>query len=703
MPRLADSALRILLLRLATVVIFIALIVQLALMQFVRGKDFQEQATFNRVRVVLTEGERGVIYDRDGRILARNTARYGVAIIPAALPDDPDYNISQKRRRLVYDDLRHVIDDALQAPPATALAEKPATAPAEKPAAVPPGAPALPPNLFVGIDQPPAPHLLTTDEIDALVSKRELGSAFQPVLVAENLPREAALRVEEQTYRLPGVELQLRSTRHYPAGIDAGHILGYMGPIPEETKQIYEEKGYGADAWVGWAGLEFTFEDVLRGRPGQRVIEVDVNGREKAVLGQEVPPIPGKNLILSLDLEIQQAMREALVAGSDPKRSESAVAIALDPRNGFVLAMASLPAYDNNIFADGITTAEYDSIAHVPGEPLLNHAISGIYPPGSTFKLVPAAAGLEEKIITPYTRLNDPGIIYLPNRNFPDDPNLAQPFVCWIYKLGGAHGDVNITEALGESCDVFFYKLGGGWYATNFEGLDVGSLAEYAGLFGFGEMSGIDLPGENAGLIPDSKWKRVTKGERWVTGDTYNMAIGQGDVLATPLQIAQMTAAVANGGSLYRPQLVAAVIDSDSRLVERKQPELIRQIPVSAKNLAIVREGMWMAVNWVHGTARNVALGDVTVAGKTGTAEFFDPDIPRDNKGNLPTHAWFTAFAPYEAPEIVVTVFVYNGGEGSAVAAPIANRILRTYFDIKARDAAAGSHSVLDRLETPTP
>jgi penicillin-binding protein 2 len=694
-PHRSDATVRLWLLRLATLLVFGILVGQLALMQFVRGASFQAEATFNRVREVLSEGERGVLYDRDGRILARNTARFGVAVVPAELPDDPDYTVSQARRHALYADLLQVIEESLAV-----------TAPltATLVGGAPAGSGPLPAAYFAGANLPAAPRPLSSDEIDAIVSQREAGSAFQPVLVADNLPREAALRIEEQRYRLPGVELQLRSTREYPFGADVSHLVGYMGPIPEETRGLYAEKGYPADSWVGWTGLEFSFEASLRGQSGRRVIEVDVNGRERATLGDEIPPRPGNNLILSLDMELQTAMRQALVAGVTPKRSEGAVAVALDPRDGFVLGMVSLPAYDNNIFADGITEQEYTGIAEARGRPLVNHAIAGIYPPGSTFKLVPAAGGLEDQVITARTLLSDPGIIYLPNRYAPDDPNLAQPFVCWIYKLGGAHGDITVREALGESCDVFFYKLGGGWPLTNFDGMGIDALAAYARQFGFGQPSGIDLPGENPGLIPDSKWKRVTKGERWVTGDTYNMAIGQGDVLATPLQVGLMTMAVANGGALYRPQLVAAVTDAEGRLVQRSQPELIRQVPVSAKHLAVVREGMWMTVNASFGTAPNAALADVTVAGKTGTAEFFDPRIPRDGKGNLPTHAWFTAFAPYEAPEIVVTVFVYNGGEGSATAVPIARAILRTYFDLQKRDAETGSHSILDQLEeTPTP
>ncbi|MCO6450608.1 MAG: penicillin-binding protein 2 [Caldilineales bacterium] len=691
MPKPSNSTTRLAVLRIVTTIIFVILLGKLAQLQFVRGQNYQERATFNRVRIVRPAGERGVIYDRDGRMLARNKASFNVIMVPADLPDDPDYAKSQQKRHVVYEDVHELVETALSAyEDAQPVAEA-------EPTATPKPSP-----YVAGISQPPEPTLLSVEEMDELVLQREAGSAFQPIIVAANLPREVAMRIDEERYRLPGVGVTLTAERDYPSGSTTADLIGYMGPIPEEANQSYIDEGYAGDAWVGWTGLESSFEDVLRGIPGRRVIEVDVNGRERALLGEELPPEPGKNLILSIDLELQESMRKALEAGINPKTSASAVAIALDPRTGFVLGMVSFPTFDNNIFADGITEEEYDAILNARGDPLLNHAVSGIYPPGSTFKLVPASAGLEENVIAPDTLLNAPGIIYLPNRNFPDDPRLAQPFVCWIYKQGGYHGDLNVTQALAESCDIFFYKLGGGWYATEFEGLGQPALTEYSEMFGFGEVTGIDLPAEHQGLIPDAKWKRITKGERWVTGDTYNMSIGQGDVLATPLQVTQMTAAVANDGYLYRPQLVAGITDSASHLVESKQPELIRQLDISPRNLAITREGMWMAVNWEHGTAKIAALPDVQVAGKTGTAEFYDPELGRDGRGNLPTHAWFTAFAPYEDPEIVVTVFVYNGGEGSVVAAPIVRNILRTYFDIKARDAEAGSHSLLDQLQGNT-
>ena len=686
--RRATTSYRLWILRSITLIIFAILVGQLARLQFWQGVNFQQEAVVNRIRVIREKAPRGVIYDRDGRILARNTAAYAITLVPAELPDDPDYDISQAKRRAVYQAIYDIISAKLP-PPAT-----PEPLPTPDPDEI---------HLVLDTTQPPQPTLLTVDEMDELVALRELGSSFQPIIVAQNLPREIALQIEEESFRLPGVHMQLMSRREYPSGLYTSHIIGYMGPIPEEEEKAYAEKGYAPDAWVGWSDLEYQYEDALHGKPGLRVIEVDVKGREKNLIQEATQPEPGKNLILSLDMELQKIMMDALLRGINPKRSNSAAAVAVDPRTGYVLGMVSLPTYDNAIFADGITPDEYRVLADSPGYPMLDHAISGIYPPGSTFKLVTAAAGLEEKVITRRTVLNAPGIIYLPNRNFPDNPDLAQSFVCWIHKNGGEHGDITVTAALAESCDIFFYKVGGGFPPTDFEGLGVESLAEYARLFGYGERSGIDLPGENTGLVPDPTWKRKAKGERWVTGDTYNMAIGQGDVLATPLQVTMMTAAVANNGTLYQPQVVVASTDAENHLETFNRPIVRREIPVKSKYLDIVREGMWMVVNWEYGTAKDVTVPGVEIAGKTGTAEFFDPQLGRDLSGNLPSHAWFTAFAPYDDPEIAITVFVYNGGEGSQVAAPIAQEILQGYFAIKARDEAAGNQSLLDQLEAIAP
>jgi penicillin-binding protein 2 len=348
---------------------------------------------------------------------------------------------------------------------------------------------------------------------------------------------------------------------------------------------------------------------------------------------------------------------------------QQGIAIAMNPQTGEILGMVSLPSYDNNAFSGGISVETLQQLQEDPNRPLVNHAISGMFPPGSTFKIVVAAAGLEEDVISTTSRFFCGGILWLPNRYYPEDPSLAQPFYCWIYHdYHGQHGSVSLHTALAQSCDIFFYQLGGG-YRDQFVGLGEERLGYYSELFGFGSQSGIDLPGEATGLVPTVKWKRVNYSESWVTGDTYNMSIGQGFVLATPLQVLNAAAAVANGGTLYRPQLVREVIDSQGQVLQAFAPDVIRQIPVSATNLESVRE-----------------VPGIPIAGKTGTAEYFidrnKDGIPdRDREGNLPTHAWFVGFGPYENPEIAVLAFVFGGGEGSATTVPIVNEILSYYFE----------------------
>jgi len=306
---------------------------------------------------------------------------------------------------------------------------------------------------------------------------------------------------------------------------------------------------------------------------------------------------------------------------------------------------------------------------------LVNHAISGQYPPGSVFKIVPAAAALEEGVVNRRTALTCQGTLWLPNKYFPDDPELAQQFYCWIHKYDRGHGPLNIIQAIAHSCDIFFYQIAGG--LEEFQGLGLERLSEYARSFGLGQPTGIDLTGEATGLVPTKKWKRLNYAEGWATGDTYNVAIGQGFILVTPLQLLNATSAAANGGTLYRPQIVYQVTDADGQVIRPFAPEVLGQIPVSEENLALVCEGLRAAVEW--GTGWGANLEGIEVAGKTGTAEY---PGPRDEEGHLPTHAWFTAFAPAEEPEIALLVFVAGGGDGAATAVPIAVDILRYYFDM---------------------
>jgi penicillin-binding protein 2 len=326
----------------------------------------------------------------------------------------------------------------------------------------------------------------------------------------------------------------------------------------------------------------------------------------------------------------------------------------MNPNNGQIITLISLPAYDNNLFAQGISQVNYDKFLNNKNNPLFNRAISGEIPSGSTIKPVIAAAALQEGIITENTSFLSNGGLSIGQWFFPD------------WKFGG-HGTTNVRKALAESVNTFFYYIGGGY--KDFNGLGLDNLVKYMHLFGLGEETGIDLPGESSGFVPTKEWKEETKDETWYIGDTYHISIGQGDILTTPLQVANFTAVVANGGILYKPMVVSALLDEHNNLVRNIEPVIIRQNFVDAYNLQVVREGMRQAVT--SGSARSLSVLPVTSAGKTGTAQW------SSRKAN---HAWFTGFAPYENPEIVITVLVEEGDEGSTMAAPIAKEIMQWYF-----------------------
>lgn len=625
------------------VLAFVVLAYNLYQIQVVQGKQYKQAAEENRIRLLRTDAARGIMYDRNGAALVRNEPQFNVSIVPADMPSEEQEDILKKLSVLIDAPLATSIEadttDALGA-----LASDVS-------------------RTFVAPTRRPG--------LRELVNEGRRTDPFNPVLVKTNIPRLIAFELQEQSANYPGVRVEIAPVRTYPEGAVVAHLLGYLGAIPGEAFTEYEKRGYQQNDLVGASGLEASYEDQLRGRSGTELAIVDANGNILSSSEQEAP-IPGNNLILSLDLELQKQVEAALKKGMAKKNVKQAVAIVMNPNNGEILAMVSLPTYDNNLFARGIRPTDFNALNQDKDRPLINHAISGMYPPGSVYKLFSAAGALQEGVIDQNTQLFDPGIIYLPNRFYPDDPKLAQPFYNW-YRPG--FGFVNIIDAIANSNDIFFYKLNGGF--TDFPTpLGQALMADYARLFGYGTESGIDLPGEAPGLVPDPKWKQLTLNEQWTTGDTYNMAIGQGFVLATPLQVLNVTATIANGGTLYRPHFARAVVNSSGTVTNTIEPQVIRKLPIDAKNFALVRQGMREAVT--RGTAWKVNFSDLEVAAKTGTAEFFGPRV----RGNLPTHAWFTAYAPYDKPEVAVVVFVYGGGEGSEVAAPITADILRAYFKL---------------------
>jgi penicillin-binding protein 2 len=633
---------------------FLILIGQLWRLQMIHGEYYQEAADVNRFRLEQNPAPRGVIYDRRGYLLARNMPQTTVSIIPAYLPED------EAERRELLSELADLIDMPLTSPTPSLQSRHSAQ-------------PAMLPKPEI------RPGILEVLEEASL-------APYRPALLKEGVPREVAMALEEEHLDWPGVLVQVEPVREYLYGALTSHLLGYVGPIPEGQAADYEARGYDPNQHkVGLTGVEYSFEDDLSGQDGQKLVEVDVSGREVRTVGEPKEALPGLNLHLTLDLELQQRMEEVLAHQLKTFYKQQGVAVAMNPQTGEILGMVSLPSYDNNEFTGGISAKVLKQLQEDPYRPLVNHAISGMFPPGSTFKIIVASAGLEEQVITTETRLYCGGILWLPNRFYPEDPSLAQPFYCWIYhNTHGHHGTLGIVSALGQSCDIFFYQVGGG-YRNQFTGLGEERLGYYAELFGLGARTGIDLPGEAPGLVPSVKWKRVNYSESWVTGDTYNMSIGQGFVLATPLQMVNAASAIANGGTLYRPQIVREITDGDGNVIQAFAPDVIRRLPISAENLNIVRQGMRAAVAGPGATAWALNVPGVAVAGKTGTAEFFvdrnKDGIPdRDREGNLPTHAWFLSFAPYDNPEIALAVFIYGGGEGSAVAVPVASEILTYYF-----------------------
>jgi penicillin-binding protein 2 len=659
-------------------------------LQATKGEEFRLLADRNRFRTVTLDAPRGVMYDRNGLQLVRNRSIFNVTVIPAFLPDDD----TARARVFVR------LSELLKMPITTAPGPGDAQA-LREPGPFPISHDEAPWQRQTGdgIGGPGAPPPRgIRDMVDAV----DLIAPYRPITIKEDVDAVTVALLEEESIHLPGVLVETVPVRDYLTGDLTAQVVGYTGPIPQEQVSEFEAKGYTANDRVGLTGLELEYEDVLHGTKGLEVVEVDVSGRKMRTVSDPVPAKTGHNLMLTLDLDLQQAVTDALERGIRNTPQRSGVAIAMDPRNGQILAMVSLPSFDNNLFATGISARDYIALSRDKRRPLVNHAVAGLYPPGSTYKIIPATGALQDGVVTPDTILIDEGVLWLPNKYFPDDPKLAQPFYCW-YREG--HGRVNFITGIAESCDVYFYQIAGGYEPTGFEGLGFERLGYYSELFGLGSASGIDLPGEGDGLVPTPKWKRMNYAETWVTGDTYNMGIGQGFVLATPLQILNATAAIGNGGLLYRPYLVQEVLDAEGNVVETRQPQVIRDLldTVSPENLAQVRLGLESVIAW--GTGKELDVPGVAVAGKTGTAEFCD-SYPSclDRDGRVKTsHAWFTAYAPAQNPEIALLVFVYGGGEGSTVALPIAGEILRHYFGLEPEqeaDQSSPGQTELPPLET---
>ncbi len=489
---------------------------------------------------------------------------------------------------------------------------------------------------------------LEKDKILSFVNNQPKKSV-SAVLIKENIDQDQILILAEKHKQLPGLVLENSGIRKYENGLIFSSFVGYDGKITKNELDV-NPRYYMTD-YIGKAGLEKQYEKELRGAHGSRQVEVDSMGNIKKDLGV-INPEPGSDLILNIDEGLQKKIFDSLTVYLEKSNTKTAAAVAIDPRTGGVLAMVSFPGYDNNLFAKGISSNEYRELIEDKNLPLFNRAVNGEYPPGSTLKPAVAVAALAEGIITPETTVNDSnGAIYVG---------------AWRFGDWKTHGTVDMKKAIAESCDVYFYALGGGYGGIG--GLGMDRMKKYENLFGFGEMTGIDLPSEKSGFIPSEQWKKDVVGEKWYIGDSYHSAIGQGFITATPLQLANYTAAIANGGTLYSPRLVNKIKKSNG---EEKiiRSEIIRKDFVSGEILKVVKEGMRQTVT--EGSARSLNTLPVEVAGKTGTAQF-----GTENK----THGWFISFAPYENPEIAMVVLAEGGGEGSSSGVPVTKEVFDWYF-----------------------
>jgi len=563
-------------------------------LQIIMGNSYQKEAVNNRIRRVPIEAPRGIIFSSDGHQLVWNNSVFDLAVNPSLFPQDSD-----KRQEIANNILNSLKYDDRENFKSSAL------------------------DLILNFNK----------------------NKLSPV-VYKNIPRDLVLSMETAPEKFLGLEVFQGMARSYPDGEIISHILGYVGSV---TKDDLKNSDYLPSESIGKSGIEMQYEQILRGISGTQLVEVDSKGNSSKYLASR-EPVNGSNLVLSINFRLQKILFNALSKKAEEAEVKRASAIALNPKNGEVLAMVSLPSFDNNIFFGNVSRKKYNELIFNENKPLFNRAISGEYPPGSTIKPVIALGALEEKVITDKTVIQDNGVIKIVNQY---NPNIIYTYYGW--KRAGL-GPMNVYSAIAQSSDIFFYTIGGG--NGGIKGLGISALANYFYKFNLGNVSGIDLPGESKGLVPTPDWKKRVKKESWYLGDTYHTSIGQGDLLVTPLQVAMWTATIANDGVAMKPHIA------------RDVPLKVEfALDADKKNIAIIKKAMRQSV--IDGSASALANLPVQVAGKTGTAETGIKEI---------THAWFTCFAPYKNPDIVITVLLENGGGGAAVAVPVVQETLENWF-----------------------
>ncbi len=743
---------------------FAALAARLGYMQILKG-DFYEERTANTTTQWRVEKPvRGLIVDRQGRSVAENRRVWEVRAVPANLPPRG----TPERERV-----RSTMISALRLPEVLVI----------DPNAVPLGSEETiyrrvaallkiegkgvdefirimnirsQYNYLVEVDQftdaqaplfravsQELPGVSIINRFDFMVTNTAVPEL--PVVLKRDVSRDIALTLEANRLYLPGIELDDSALiRRYPGGEVMSHVIGYVGPVTEEERNYPANQTtsgtsyYEYDDTIGKLGLELSMEKVMRGSRGGEFLEIDGMGVQNKTLYSN-PAVPGRNLKLTIDLELQAAATAALEEGLrfsniDRERVDAAAGrtdrdydagagavVVLDPNNGEVLALASYPLYDNQAFVEGISTRKYLEYTENPNNPLINKAAADHFAPGSVLKPFLALAALKENVVSDQTYFTCTTGIWVP---YTWDESKGDSYLCWL-REGGGHGTLGLVEAIERSCDVYFYNLGTPeqrpegatrnlhyrdlYYATG----DKGELHYFRGMgiqrihrhlherFWFGERTGIELPFEATGLVPDPEWKANTfEGEGWAAGDTINVSIGQGFFLATPLQLTVNTAAVANGGTIYRPTLIREIVDDSGNTSRTFEPEVKRRLNSSQSELRLVRDGMWRVINAPTGTAYqsiDPATGQlvskwkltnppgetpIVLAGKTGTAEV---GMKREDGTHDASHSWFTCYAPYENPEVAVSVLLERGGEGSSYAVPVADKVLRAYFELSGK------------------
>lgn len=570
---------RILIASYLVIALFSFLVLRLWQLQVLQGNEYRRLSEENRLRIVKIAAPRGIIYDRNGIPLVKNSPYYSVSISPVSAEGV---------------DLLHL-------------------------------------SKVINVDM---------DTLSKRLSSRK--STFEPVRLKEGLTFKEIAYIEARRSDFPGLFIDIDVTRHYLFGEVGAHLIGYLGKLNQSQYRDAEFRGLPSDAFVGQWGIERLFDRQLRGTPGERIVEVDALGRELRLL-TEKPPSKGEDIILAMDINLQKAAEEAF-------GDRTGALIAMKPDSGEILALVSKPSFDPNLFARGISQKQWEDFINNPRNPFLNRALQSQYPPGSTFKIVTALAGLEEHVIDPETRVNCNGGISYGRWHFG----------CW-QKNG--HGTVSLHRAIVESCDVYFYEVG--------RRLGIDRIASYARDLGLGKDSNLMLVRERKGVVPDTKWKQEKKKQPWYLGETFNASIGQGYVAVTPYQMARLTGIISNGGYVYEPSLL--------RLTDR--PHETKKLNIHLESIEEIKKGLFGVVNETSGTGWAARSPIVEICGKTGTAQVIG--VRRDSKYLHELHrdhAWFVAFAPCDKPEIALSVLVEHGGHGGVAAAPIARRAIEAYM-----------------------